>query len=691
MTNDDLLSPNYMPEVHKVTYLGDSYTSYLANYQAEEGLLATNTGGGTLSGTDGAQGDGTSGGEAGGGGMPWLAMMLGGVFGAFMVMMCALLFVRRRRVANSAENKQRAEAARGFSGDCSQAVGGDFDWEDWDESVDGAAGGRSRSRQRLASLSNNGEVVLHVNNLSSTTTEDDVRELFEQHGVVNNCIVPLDHGGGGGGAVNGGRDWAAKRCALLTMPATNDAEVAEAESACHHMNGLEVDRHELQVQEVTTLYVGNLSPDTSEEDVYQLFSRYGTVTGCSIPSDHDEGGNTLGSGERFALVTMPTDDAAKAIKYIHGTKVHRNVLSVRDIKHMNGGRGIPGGGLAAAALAAGVTGAMAAFHQGLFNGGQGNDELTLHVGNLSPDTTTNDIRQIFEEHGTVTQCSVPNNSRGERFALVTMPAKEAEKACNYVNGIEVDGYQLNVQHAQQVGFGRGAMSRRNLMDEDASSANDNSYTIRDSRRRKKNGEDGHEVPGVLTTLGAIGGFVAAPFLLKPCRKKSKKDESLAHLESITGRSYGQSPDTDQSLDDGLDNIIRNIDGATDAHDKRNFVVDPPNAFHLGNHHYTADGVRYFSPLCEQCVAARADEDGVLALAAIHDEDEEEESTGAGGRGLSSTDLSFDLEAATKFTDFNSNDLGRYHSSMHVRHCKSTTCNICQREKGVFFVKARKEL
>ena len=56
-----------------------------------------------------------------------------------------------------------------------------------------------------------------------------------------------------------------------------------------------------------------------------------------------------------------------------------------------------------------------------------------------------------------------------------------------------------------------------------------------------------------------------------------------------------------------------------------------------------------------------------------------------------TDLSFDLEAATKFTDFNSNDLGKCHSTMHVWHCRATTCLICAKEKGVYFVQARKEL
>ena len=103
---------------------------------------------------------------------------------------------------------------------------------------------------------------------------------------------------------------------------------------------------------------------------------------------------------------------------------------------------------------------------------------------------------------------------------------------------------------------------------------------------------------------------------------------------------------------------------------------------MGNHHYTKDGVRYFSPLCDQCIAARADVDGVFNANGHNQKDLDLTET---------NDLSFDLEKATKFTDFNANDLGRYHSSMHVRHCKSTTCAICIKEKGVFFVKSRKEL
>ena len=41
----------------------------------------------------------------------------------------------------------------------------------------------------------------------------------------------------------------------------------------------------------------------------------------------------------------------------------------------------------------------------------------------------------------------------------------------------------------------------------------------------------------------------------------------------------------------------------------------------GKHHFTSDGVRYFSPLCQQCIAARADANGVDTLNVINADDE----------------------------------------------------------------------
>jgi hypothetical protein len=76
-----------------------------------------------------------------------------------------------------------------------------------------------------------------------------------------------------------------------------------------------------------------------------------------------------------------------------------------------------------------------------------NLEIHLYVGNLSFDTTVAKIRRIFEEFGMVSDCFIPTDRDSGRvcgYALVTMPAAEAEIACNKVNGQEVD--RLTVAH-----------------------------------------------------------------------------------------------------------------------------------------------------------------------------------------------------------------------------------------------------
>merc|ERR1712194_895002 len=239
--------------------------------------------------------------------------------------------------------------------------------------------------------------------------------------------------------------------------------------------------------------------------------------------------------------------------------------------------------------------------------------------------------------------------------------------------------------------------------DDSSSACDNSYYDRRESHGNQTTEEA-DPPGNKAALVGIGGsLVAAPFLLF---KSFRKTKGVNQDKEDNHPLVYNSPDTEQSLDDGLDSIITSIDSLTEKKERRNLVIDPPGAFHLGSHHYTSDGVRYFSPLCELCIAARADADGVLALKAIDEDDVDDEDDGydpqvatisriGGGESTmgemdhKDDDLSFDLEAAKKFTDFNTTDLGRIHSSMHVRHCKSKTCVICQREKEVYFVKARK--
>src|SRR5437868_14904112 len=72
----------------------------------------------------------------------------------------------------------------------------------------------------------------------------------------------------------------------------------------------------------------------------------------------------------------------------------------------------------------------------------------LFVGNLSFDTTENDLQDAFAAHGTVTETNLMMDRMSGRprgFGFVTMStAEEAEKAIAALNGAQVGGRALTV-------------------------------------------------------------------------------------------------------------------------------------------------------------------------------------------------------------------------------------------------------
>jgi len=94
----------------------------------------------------------------------------------------------------------------------------------------------------------------------------------------------------------------------------------------------------------------------------------------------------------------------------------------------------------------------------------------LFVGNLSFDTTENDLQDAFAAFGSVSETNImmdrmTNRSRG--FAFVTMAtAEEAQKAIDGLNGKDMGGRALTVNVARPReerpagGGGRGGDNRR---------------------------------------------------------------------------------------------------------------------------------------------------------------------------------------------------------------------------------------
>ena len=90
------------------------------------------------------------------------------------------------------------------------------------------------------------------------------------------------------------------------------------------------------------IYVGNLSFQTSEDGLKELFAAFGEVSEAAIVQDRQ-----TGRSRGFGFVTMPQDDQAKAaIEALNGKDVDGRPLTVNEArpKTEGGGRSGRGGG-----------------------------------------------------------------------------------------------------------------------------------------------------------------------------------------------------------------------------------------------------------------------------------------------------------------------------------------------------------
>jgi cold-inducible RNA-binding protein len=95
----------------------------------------------------------------------------------------------------------------------------------------------------------------------------------------------------------------------------------------------------------TKLYVGNLSFNTSDQDLSQIFGEYGEVSRATMVTDRD-----TGRSRGFAFVEMASADGAQAAirsldgQTIDGRAIQVNIARPREDRGGGGGGGGYGGG-----------------------------------------------------------------------------------------------------------------------------------------------------------------------------------------------------------------------------------------------------------------------------------------------------------------------------------------------------------
>ena len=93
------------------------------------------------------------------------------------------------------------------------------------------------------------------------------------------------------------------------------------------------------------IFVGNLSFQTTDNDLNDLFAQFGAVESASVITDRD-----TGRSKGFGFVAMDEDAADKAISQLNGTELNGRALTVNEARPMvkrdfggggrqNGGRG----------------------------------------------------------------------------------------------------------------------------------------------------------------------------------------------------------------------------------------------------------------------------------------------------------------------------------------------------------------
>ena len=88
---------------------------------------------------------------------------------------------------------------------------------------------------------------------------------------------------------------------------------------------------------MTNIFVGNLSFQTTTEDLQSTFSQYGAVERVNVVTDRDSG-----QPRGFAFVEMSERrDAETAISALNGAELHGRAMNVNEARPKNEGGGRP--------------------------------------------------------------------------------------------------------------------------------------------------------------------------------------------------------------------------------------------------------------------------------------------------------------------------------------------------------------
>ena len=198
----------------------------------------------------------------------------------------------------------------------------------------------------------------------------------------------------------------------------------------------------------TSVYVWNLAPDVSWQDLKDHMRKAGNVDSATILTNSN--GDSLGCG---VVVYQRPQEAARAIRELQNVELKGRPMYAREDRE--GGRGGSGRGFGGRGRGRGRSG-RSGYHAGRGSGGRGTvgspDGTQLYVGNLAFETTWKELKDHFRQCGDVRRTEVVFGPGGQSkgFGTVQFYNKEdAEAAISRLNGSELQGRTLEVRADQK--------------------------------------------------------------------------------------------------------------------------------------------------------------------------------------------------------------------------------------------------
>ncbi|XP_062540174.1 RNA-binding protein squid-like [Armigeres subalbatus] len=177
----------------------------------------------------------------------------------------------------------------------------------------------------------NDDRKLFVGGLSTETTEQDLRNHFVQYGEIENVNVKTDSQTG-----------RSRGFAFIIFSSAESLDKVAA-AGDHTINGKKVDAKKAK-SKPGKIFVGGLSPETSDEEVKTFFGQFGTVVEVEIPFDKSKN-----QRKNFCFITYESEAVVKDLlktpkQTLGGKEVDvKRAVAKQDGMQMGGRGGMRGG------------------------------------------------------------------------------------------------------------------------------------------------------------------------------------------------------------------------------------------------------------------------------------------------------------------------------------------------------------